>query len=573
MDSLLAPESPVQFYAQFSERLFTEATVPATSHYKVYYHIYAGNDRGAQYSVYLKNPPASSYYRVNPMVVIETGYIGKGDSVDKSIDRTAPQGYKELCVSVNAQEWCGFKQVSTNFGLEYVQKKYVEDQASTTGITSEKDCISGTKSAWGLANTNIQAGAEEAVQPNIALRGIVRICASHNPDAGVYSEVEKECVEDNDCGGSGERCSDGKCYDSSGSLMSEGNTRWVDVGYCGDANVRCWLDKRSVENDLKIIESVENKSISVLEEDAQRLEGTAMTYEDVRKSINSLNKDIGKLTVTLSKKNLQENSGYLRVYIEEAVRGPIIGLSMIIDPVEGGGPTDLDKAEALSMKAEVYRLVVESLERFGVKKVTKKEIDDRKAGEAVFGEASCNNGMVEGDEECDGDDGYCYDSLRPSGDEYGYCSDECECVYEGDGFSYGGEGQVCGEGLGICRDGCLDGEIGGYSDCSEELLCCYEDEGIIPDKYTWRGDGGIYDEGEYIGLDLIERSDSKYTISMVDSEKWGVLFWGGFTAIGLITSQGIISFDIGEDWPESLKEFASDLESYYVFEDGRFIES
>ncbi len=55
IDTLLKPESPPQFYARFDETTFTEATVPATSHYKVYYHIYAGKDIGSYYmKSYLK---------------------------------------------------------------------------------------------------------------------------------------------------------------------------------------------------------------------------------------------------------------------------------------------------------------------------------------------------------------------------------------------------------------------------------------------------------------------------------------------------------------------------------------
>ncbi|MEK6792739.1 MAG: hypothetical protein AABX95_02885, partial [Nanoarchaeota archaeon] len=52
-ESLIEPDSPAQFHAWYSAIDFTDATVPATSQYKVFYHIFAGNDRGVSYSVYL----------------------------------------------------------------------------------------------------------------------------------------------------------------------------------------------------------------------------------------------------------------------------------------------------------------------------------------------------------------------------------------------------------------------------------------------------------------------------------------------------------------------------------------
>ena len=39
-DSLLAPDSPSQFHAWFHENDFTSATVPPSSTYKVFYHLF-----------------------------------------------------------------------------------------------------------------------------------------------------------------------------------------------------------------------------------------------------------------------------------------------------------------------------------------------------------------------------------------------------------------------------------------------------------------------------------------------------------------------------------------------------
>ncbi|VVB80469.1 Uncharacterised protein [uncultured archaeon] len=212
LDKLLQPESPYQFYAQFSEIPFTEATVPATSQYKVFYHIYAGKDTGVSYQVYLKNPPSSSYYVNAQRVSVKVGYIAAGAQVSETKDMTLPAGYKELCVSINGREECGFKSVTTDYGLDTLNAAYAKDQANQTNIQTEKECIQGSASVYGLANLNPQAGVETATQPNIALNGIVRVCATENPGKGTNS------------------------------------ARWTQVGTCGSDNIKCWLDQNSVKN-------------------------------------------------------------------------------------------------------------------------------------------------------------------------------------------------------------------------------------------------------------------------------------------------------------------------------------
>ena len=50
LDSLTEPDSPSQFHGRFDEIPFTTATVPPVSHYKVFYHIFAGKDSLLGYS-------------------------------------------------------------------------------------------------------------------------------------------------------------------------------------------------------------------------------------------------------------------------------------------------------------------------------------------------------------------------------------------------------------------------------------------------------------------------------------------------------------------------------------------
>ncbi len=210
--TLIEPDSPAQFSAWFDEIPQTDATVPARSQYKVYYHIFAGNDRGAYYSVYLKNSPGTSFFQESGRFIVNTGYIGKGEYVDEARDFVAASGFQELCVRVNEQEECGFQKVTTSFALNYLADKYVEEQATNTQITSEGQCVSGTPSALPLVNPNLQSGVEEAVNPQIYARGIIRICATDNP--GLNTEPD----------------------------------RWQDVGYCGEQKIRCWIDRESVSN-------------------------------------------------------------------------------------------------------------------------------------------------------------------------------------------------------------------------------------------------------------------------------------------------------------------------------------
>ncbi|MEM3112944.1 MAG: transglycosylase SLT domain-containing protein [Candidatus Pacearchaeota archaeon] len=232
--TLIEPESPPQFVAWFDEIPQTDATAIPRSHYKVFYHIYAGNDEGIQYSVYLRNAEGISFFQSTGNYIVDTGFVGRGDYVDQARDFVAPSGFKELCVRVNAQEECGFKQVSTSFALNYLRDKYIQEQAKNTQISSEKECVSGTPSLYPLINPNLQSGVQEAVIPQIYSRGIIRVCATHNP---------------------------GGPSDSS---------RWQDVGFCGDQKIRCWIDRNSISNAISDghIGAV-NKTLDALNEAAR----------------------------------------------------------------------------------------------------------------------------------------------------------------------------------------------------------------------------------------------------------------------------------------------------------------
>ncbi|MEK6898953.1 MAG: hypothetical protein AABW79_02555 [Nanoarchaeota archaeon] len=216
-EALIEPDSPAQFHAWFSSTPYTSATVPATSQYKVFYHIYSGNDIGVNYVVYLKDPPETSYYQSTQTITVASGFAPKGQFATETKDFTAPEGYKQLCVRINNKEECGFKQVSTSFAVNQLRDGFAQDELTRADIKTEASCISGgalsgSGNVGALIQPNVQAGAEEFAFGQTYDRGIVRICATDNPG----SDTDP--------------------------------TRFVNVGYCGDVKIRCWLDSKSADN-------------------------------------------------------------------------------------------------------------------------------------------------------------------------------------------------------------------------------------------------------------------------------------------------------------------------------------
>lgn len=419
--TLLEPDSPSQFYAQFSEVVFTEATVPATSQYKVYYHIYAGKDIGAQYIVYLKNPPASGYYNQNQQVVVRSGYIARGEQDDQAIDFTAPAGYKELCVVINADEKCGFKSVSTDFAVNYIKDKYTEEQANKKDITKESECISGSPSLLPMANLNLQAGAEASVNPQIAMNGIVRVCATNNPGASVYGSSSSSGsftgagtggfgngvtgnvvasgvnaisgaapnaeITDANTGASG---TSGTFTTTStppttvdvtnANVYSKNNvsSRWTDVGYCGTPSMRCWLDTDSVKDEVSRVQAVDgtisgmtgNMNLLDSENNTMTEEQTGAVLSNVSRvfektnGMTKLRSDINKALTGMSASDSVAISNSIESILGTDNKGGIIFQLNNVGGTRDNyarGATNKRIAEALEMKVEVYKIVVEAL--------------------------------------------------------------------------------------------------------------------------------------------------------------------------------------------------------------------
>lgn len=268
LNDLTEPDSPFQFTGNFQETVMTTATNPAISHYKVFYHIYAGKDSGAYYQVYLRQGTGSSYYQDTVIDRrVGSGYIPIGEYITNTTDFTAPSGYKQLCISVNGQEDCSFEQVSTSFAIDYLSEMYIQEQ-STEQVTTEAKCISGTASLYSILNPNIQNAVEELIDPKIYENGIIRTCATENP---------------------------GKTTDISWEDPDE--ARWVSVGYCGDTNVKCWLDRDKVKEIVKSL-NIEDEVVEETSENyAETLfkEGNYITTEQFKANISKINEEKDQL--------------------------------------------------------------------------------------------------------------------------------------------------------------------------------------------------------------------------------------------------------------------------------------
>jgi hypothetical protein len=313
IDTLTEPDSPSQFHGRFDEIPFSSVTVPPTSHYKVFYHIFAGKDSGVYYKVYLKGISESSYYQdASSTLIIDSGYLKTGEYASETRDLTAISGYKQLCISVNAQEECGFKEVSTSFAVDYISDQYVASQVQETDIKTEKECISGSASVYSLLNPSVQGAAEEIANPAIYNRGIIRMCSTRNPGEGSDSYVGTE------------------------------NSRWKEVGYCGNRNMKCWIDTENIKNIIEgtgiAEDTLENMTQSYMDI-LMNSEGY-IDSEEFKSKVKNIN-DEGNIPERLTlieeifdKVFWNSEKGYLYLLRGNAYAGLIIGEKVIEEEVE-----------------------------------------------------------------------------------------------------------------------------------------------------------------------------------------------------------------------------------------------
>ncbi|MEM4326045.1 MAG: hypothetical protein QXU40_01970 [Candidatus Pacearchaeota archaeon] len=275
LGALISPESPPQFFGNFDEIPFTTATVPPISHYKVFYHIYAGRDLPAYYEVYLRGEPSSFYQDIAYKRIVARGFIPVGERKSETIDFTAPSGYRQLCIVVNNQEECGFKQVTTDFALQYLSDSYIRNKINQTRITKSSECVSGSFDLTDplfqtILNFNVQSGVESSINQDIYKKGIVRVCSTSNPGLNTdpYINTNKQ--------------------------------RWVEVGYCDDMNTKCWLDRESIKDAIKIF-PVEKGAIKDIENNLLESLSKTLTSESGFFSEDSFNAFISEIKGEINK--------------------------------------------------------------------------------------------------------------------------------------------------------------------------------------------------------------------------------------------------------------------------------
>jgi len=318
-DNLIEPDSPVQFHAWFSEDVLTTATIPSTSHYKVTYHIYAGKDQGVYYTVYLKDLPETSYIHSSQMRVVPEaqGYLPRGGSITMSPDFTAVSGYKQLCVSINGKEECGFKQVSTSYFLDTLTDGYAAEQAEAGDIKTEEECVAGTPSLKTMFQPNLQSGFEEVLNPELYNHGIIRVCASENPGKQVNPSGE---------------------YVTGVSISD----RWKPIGYCGDPTIECWLDQDSVKDVIKDKgleqEVLDQTNLNAIGEIDFLTQSESQTYNTWAEN------DIDNLVIPA-------------YYSEEEIITRVSSILDKLDRVINAGATNRDRARAMLLMARLYNKV------------------------------------------------------------------------------------------------------------------------------------------------------------------------------------------------------------------------
>ncbi len=331
LDVLTEADSPSQFYAKFDEAVYSTATNPPTSKYKVWYHIYAGDDRGAYYKVYLRGADGSYYQDTMVGRQVASGYIKRGGYADEAVDFVAPSGYKELCVQVNDQIECGFGQSTSNFAMNYMKDQYLKKQIENKNIDSEKECVSGSASLYNVIDLNVQAGLEDAISPELYNKGVIRTCATDNPGIGT----------DNYVGGEGQR--------------------WVPVGNCGSEKMKCWLDTDSLDGTFnfdsikdKTLEDVSKNYLDQFVDDNDYLDNDFEGVLNNLSKINDFSNRVVKITEYLKKVFLSSNKAYL-YFLRAESWGNMTMKSKLVD-AEEGGETFVDNTG----KEEICEIVEES---------------------------------------------------------------------------------------------------------------------------------------------------------------------------------------------------------------------
>ncbi len=198
VNEISQPEDPPQFTAYFEEHEYSPTQ--KESRYNVFYHIYAGTPRGTSaqplnYYIFLRKQGLRDF-------PVARGVLKSGEFSDESKDFRGPEGYQEICISMNGAAQCGFgKVVSSSFGINQIANKYLAENLASK-IEKAEDCVPSQKS--GLANFG--AGY-------IPTASVERRCSYTNPYSGLGKAKEKEWYDIGSCGADQKGKTLGRCWE------------------------------------------------------------------------------------------------------------------------------------------------------------------------------------------------------------------------------------------------------------------------------------------------------------------------------------------------------------------------
>lgn len=231
-DQVLRPESPPQFTAFFDEVPISDIPRPLSS-YRVFFHVYAGENQPITYSVYLDTPGlGTERYAMPPFFVKRNVRLPAGGIASEDLaTQELPAGYQRICVVINSdlygvKEDCGFSKVSTSYFANLLSQGFTQSELLKQ-IDTEEECRPSASRLTTISSQDIGGSSLIGQVPRAAVgsfstgllqTGIIRKCSEFDPDVGTANTGE--------------------------------NDAWVPVGTCGkDERGRelgtCWLHRPS----------------------------------------------------------------------------------------------------------------------------------------------------------------------------------------------------------------------------------------------------------------------------------------------------------------------------------------
>ncbi len=191
-NTVTKPESPPQFNAFFDEAPYSDIPDRPLSQYKIFYHIYAGENQDISYSVYLESRGPTGEATQPPIFVKDSHNritrnlrLPKGQISSESVDAVLPSGYDKICVEIASLTYgvrpeCGFGKVSTNYVINKLTDDFTRSEL-TKQINTADECVPASNSIY---EEGVVRGTIGTVNSGFLETGIIRKCSAFNPDVG-----------------------------------------------------------------------------------------------------------------------------------------------------------------------------------------------------------------------------------------------------------------------------------------------------------------------------------------------------------------------------------------------------